>query len=111
MSTLGKVLGSYILLPCFLKAAAKYASFQDAQRREAWRNSLALQIVRWRSRVTEAVGMSSTIGVIMGGAVVAVVGVAVGLAHGVVQGAAIGSNIHQLAIPSMNDDHASTEYL
>ena len=64
--------------PCFLKAAAEYASFQDAQRREAWRNSLASQIIRWRSRVTEAVGMSSTIGVAVGGAVVAVAGVAAG---------------------------------
>ena len=65
----------------------------------------------WRSRVTEAVGMSSTIGVAVGGAVVAVAGVAAGLAHGVVRGAATGSNILQLALPSMNDDQASTAYL
>ena len=97
--------------PCFLKAVAEYASFQDAQRREAWRNSLALQLIRWRSRVTEAVGMSSTIGVAMGGAVVAVAGVAAGLAHGVVRGAAVGSNIFQLALSPMNDDQASTAYL
>ena len=98
-------------LPCFLKAVAEYASFQDAQRRDAWRNSLAQQIIGWRSRVTEAVGMSSTIGVVMGGAMVAVAGVAAGLAHGVVRGAAVGSNIVQLALPSMNDDQASTAYL
>ena len=71
---------------------------------------VAQQIVRWRSRVTEAVGLSSTIGVAMGGAVVAVAGVAAGLAHGVVRGAAAGSNIPQLALPSMNDDQASTAY-
>ena len=46
----------------------------------------------------------------MGGAMVAVVRVAAGLAHGVVRGAAIGSNILQLALPSMNDDQASTAY-
>ena len=47
----------------------------------------------------------------MGGAVVAVAGVAAGLAHGVVRGAAAGSNIPQLALPSTNDDQASTVYL
>ena len=80
-------------LPCFFKAAAEYASFQDAQRREAWRNSLESQIIRWRSRVIEAVGVSSSIGVAMGGAVVPVAGIAAGLAHGMVRGATAGSNI------------------
>ena len=47
----------------------------------------------------------------MGGAVVAVAGVAAGLAHGVVRGAPAGSNIPQLALPSTNDDQASTAYL
>ena len=97
--------------PCLLKAAAEFASFQDAQRRDAWRNSLAQQIIGWRSRVTEAVGMSSSIGVIIGGAMVAVAGVAAGLAHGVVRGASVGSNISQLALPGMNDDQVSTAYL
>ena len=102
----------YLFCPtCFHEAAAEYASFQDAQRREAWRSSLESQITRWRSRVTEAIGVSSTIGVAMGGAVVAVAGVAAGLAHGVVRGAAAGSNIPQLALPSTNDDQASTVYL
>ena len=62
-------------------AAAEYASFQDTQRREAWRRSLESQIINWRSRVIEAIGVSSTIGVAMGGAVVAVGGVAAGLAQ------------------------------
>ena len=84
----------YLFCPtCLLQAAAEYASFQDAQRREAWRSSLESQIARWRSRVTEAIGVSSTIGVAMGGAVVAVAGVAAGLAHGIVRGAAADSNI------------------
>ena len=73
--------------PCLQKAAAEFASFQDAQRRDAWRNSLEQQIIRWRSRVTEAIGMSFSVGVTMGGAMVAVAGVAAGLAHGVVRGA------------------------
>ena len=95
----------YLFCPtCLPQAAAEYASFQDAQRREAWRSSLESHITRWRSRVTEAVGVSSTIGVAMSGAVVAVAGVAAGLAHGVVRGAAAGSNIRQLALPWTNDD-------
>ena len=61
--------------------------------------------------MTEAIRMSSTVGVAMGGAMVAVAGVAAGLAHGVVRGAAVGSNISQLALPGMNDDQASTAYL
>ena len=101
----------YLFCPtCFPKAAAEYASFQDVQRREAWRRSLETQIVNWRSRVTEAIGVSSTIGVAMGGAVVAVAGVAAGLAHGVVRGAATGSNMPQLALPSTNDEQASEAF-
>ena len=41
----------------------------------------------------------------------AVAGVAAGLANGIVRGAAAGSNIPQLALPSTNDDQASTAYL
>ena len=101
----------YLFCPtCFRKAAAEYASFQDAQRREVWRRSLESQIINWRSRVTEAIGVSSTIGVAMGGAVVAVVGVAAGLAHGVVRGAATASNMPQLALPSTNDEQASNAF-
>ena len=96
---------------CFPKAAAEYASFQDVQRREAWRRSLETQIINWRSRVTEAIGVSSTIGVAMGGAVAAVAGVAAGLGHGVVRGAATGSNMRQLAVPSTNDEQASNAFL
>ena len=96
--------------PCLQKAAAEFASFQDAERRVEWRNSLEQQIIGWRSRVTEAIGMSSLVGVAMGGAMVAVAGVAAGLAHGVVRGAALGSNIFQFALPGMNGDQASTAY-
>ena len=85
--------------PCLQKAAGEFAAIQDAQRRVEWRNRLAQQILGWRSRVTEAIGMSCTVGIAVGGAMVAVAGVAAGLAHGVVRGAAVGSNISQFAIP------------
>ena len=42
---LEKIFDCLICPPCFLKAVAEYASFQGAQRRDAWRNSLAQQIV------------------------------------------------------------------
>ena len=96
--------------PCLQKAAGEFAAIQDAQRRVEWRNRLAQQILGWRSRVTEAIGMSSTVGIAVGGAMVAVAGVAAGLAHGVVRGAAVGSNISQFALPGINDDQASTAY-
>ena len=95
---------------CFFKAAAESAFLQDAQRREAWRRSLKSQIINWRSRVTEALGVSSTIGVAMGGAVVAVAGVAE-LAHGAVRGAAASSSTPQLALPPTNDEQASNAFL
>ena len=96
---------------CLPKAVARYASFQDVQSQEAWRRSLESQVRLWRSRITNAIGVSSTIGVAIGGAVVAVAGVAAGLAYGVVQGAATGSNMPQLALPSASDEQASTAFL
>ena len=96
---------------CLPKAVAKYASFQDAQSQEAWRRSMESQVLHWRSRITNAIGVNSTIGVAIGGAVVAVAGVAAGLAHGVVRGASADSNMPQLALPSASDEQASTAYL
>ena len=96
---------------CLPKAVAKYASFQDAQSQEAWRRSMESQVPHWRSTITNAIGVISTIGVAIGGAVVAVAGVAAGLAHGVVRGASADSNMPQLALPSASDEQASTAYL
>ena len=61
---------------CLPKAVAKYASFQDAQSQEAWRRSMESQVLHWRSKITNAIGVNATIGVAIGGAVVAVAGVA-----------------------------------
>jgi len=102
----------YLFCPsCLLKAMHEYASFQDDQRRHLWKGRLSTQVSTWRSRVTEVIGMSSTIGVAVGGALVAVAGVASGLAHGVARGASIGSNVVQLALPAANEDQESTTYL
>jgi len=93
---------------CIPRVAAEYASFQDAQRREAWRRSLDTQISAWRSRAIEAIGLGSTIGVAVGGAVVAAAGVAAGLAQGAVRGAAAASSGSQLALPSITHTPAPT---
>ena len=93
----------YFCSTCIPQVAAEYASFQDAQRREAWRRSLAAQIAAWKSRTIEAIGLSATIGVAVGGAVFAAAGVAAGLAQGAVRGAAAASSGPQLALPSTTD--------
>ena len=54
--------------------------------------------------MTEAIGMSSTLGVAVGGAIITVAGVASGLAHGIARGASIGSNVVQLALPATSED-------
>ena len=94
---------------CIPRVAAEYATFQDAQRREAWRRSLESQVSVWKSRVIEAIGLSSTIGVAVGGAVVAVAGAAAGLAQGAVRGAAAAaaSSTPQLALPPTSEVPAS----
>lgn len=73
---------------CILQVTAEYATFQDAQRRESWRNSLINQVISWRSRAIEAIGLTSTIGVAVGSAVATAAGAAAGLAQGAVRGAA-----------------------
>ena len=77
---------------CFVRVTAEYATFQDEQRRNVWRQSLQAQITTWRSRAIEAIGLSSTIGVAFGGVVAAAAGAAADLAQGAVQGAAAASS-------------------
>ena len=72
---------------CILQVTAEYATFQDAQRRESWRQSLMNQVITWRSRAIEASGLTSTIGVTVGSVVATAAGAAAGLAHGAVRGA------------------------
>ena len=73
---------------CMPEVTSEYAKFQDAQRREAWRRSLASQVQGWKQRAIEAIGVSSTIGVAVGGVIATAAGAAAGLAQGAVAGAA-----------------------
>ena len=39
----------------------QYASFQDSLRREQWTRSLSAQVAAWKSRATEALGLSASV--------------------------------------------------
>ena len=84
---------------CIPEVTAEYASFQDSQRRESWRRSITDQISTWKSRAVEAVGMSSTFGVVVGGAVATAAGAAAGLAQGAVRGAVEVVSTPRAALP------------
>ena len=101
---LEQFMGCWFCPLCLVTAVTEYTACQDEQRRQMWKGSLSMQVSTWRSRVTEAIGMSSTLGVAVGGAIIAVAGVASGLAHGIARGASIGSNVVQLALPATSED-------
>ena len=111
MFTLGEILRLPILPAVSSESRSIVRVFSRCTAQSGMAQQSCAADIVWKSRVTEAIGMSSSVGVAMGGAMVAVAGVAAGLAHGVVRGAAVGSNISQLALPGMNDDQASTAYL
>ena len=73
---------------CLGSVIQEYAAFQDALRREQWTRSLSGQIATWRSRAIEALGVSSTVGIAIGGVAMTATGAAVSLVKGVMTGAA-----------------------
>ena len=89
---------------CIIQATAEYAAFRDAQRRESWRQSLLTQLTTWRSRAVEAIGMSSSLGVVMGGAVATAAGAAAGLAQGAVRGAVQVASASRSPVPEALPD-------
>ena len=54
--------------------------------REEWARSLSQQLGTWRQRATEALGMSASMGVAIGGAAATATGAAYALVQGVAQG-------------------------
>ena len=98
---LENVFNYYFCGSCVPRVIAEYSTFQDAQRREAWRNSITTQISVWRSLAIEAIGVSSTIGIAVGGVGAAAAGAAAGLAQGAVRGAVEASASSQSALPSI----------
>ena len=58
---------------------AEYAEFHNSQLRASWRQRLTGQVHSWQHRAIEAIGLSSTIGVAIGGTIATVAGAAAGL--------------------------------
>ena len=62
-----------------IQVIQQYAAFQDGVKREQWTRSLSDQIVTWRQRATEALGLSATVGVALGGPAATPTGAALAL--------------------------------
>ena len=77
---------------CMAGVAHKYAEFQDALSREQFMRSLSGQINTWRARATEALGLSASVGVALGGAAATATGAAIAMVQGVVKGARTGGS-------------------
>ena len=74
--------------PCMRIVTPQYAiAIEDAHRRQEWHSRVSTQLVTWKSRALEAIGMSASIGVAVGGAAATAVGAAAAAAQGFVQGA------------------------
>ena len=72
---------------CIPRVTAEYAEFQNSQLRASWRQRLTEQACSWQQRAIETIGLSTTIGVAIGGTIATVAGAAAGLATGAVAGA------------------------
>ena len=59
---------------CLPNVMLQYANYQTAVRREQWTRTVAARIGNWKQRAVEAIGMSTTVGVAVGGAAAAVTG-------------------------------------
>ena len=72
---------------CAYSMRGRFEEIQSHQDRTAWRNAIANQLMRWRSRAENTIGASASIGVTMGGAAATVAGAVAAAAQGFVQGA------------------------
>ena len=76
---------------CAAGVTQQRASHEKGSRREQWTRSLAEQLASWRGRATEALGVSASAGVAIGGAAATATGAAFSLVRAVVQGAMDGA--------------------
>ena len=72
---------------CASIVMSQYAAYEGALRREQWKRGLAQQIATWRARATEAIGLTASVGVALGGAAATAASAATALMRGVAQGA------------------------
>ena len=72
---------------CLRDTILDFSVREDRRRREAWREYYFQQLHAWKQRALEAVGISSTVGLALGGTAAVAAGAAMGLAKGAVAAA------------------------
>ena len=72
---------------CLNGVTQQFAEFQDAVKREQWTRSLQQQIVSWRQRAISAMGVSTAVGIALGGVAATATGAALAMVKGAVHGA------------------------
>ena len=87
-----------VLRACVTLFLSKYAAIGDAHHWQEWQTSLSRRSLIWKSRATEAIGMSTLICVTIGSAAATAAGVAFAAAQGIAQSAS-GASGAQLALP------------
>ena len=71
---------------CMPQAIAQWSAYEDMRKRQEWDISFRNQLASWKSKAVEALGVSTTVGIAIGGAAATAVGAAVAATHGIVQG-------------------------
>ena len=83
---------------CMCSIVTEYAKQEDYRKREEWKLYYTQQLAKWRQRATSAIGVSSAVGTMIGGATALVAGSAVGLAKGIGDAVATATRGRQQAI-------------
>ena len=76
---------------CLPSMIHEYEAMEDALRRHEWQESLSSQLLSWKQRARDAVGMSASVGLAIGGAAATAVGAVAAVAQGMAQGASSAS--------------------
>ena len=71
---------------CYPQVKQDYNLYLEAQNADLWKQSTSTMLATWKQRAMAAIGLSTTAGVVVGGAVASMAGGAAGLVSGVVQG-------------------------
>ena len=71
--------------PCMINVTAQYVAIKDANQKLEWHLKATDQLRTWKTRAREAIGVSTSIGLAVGGAAAAATGAVVAAAQGLVQ--------------------------
>ena len=94
---------------CMPNVVHAYQEFQDSEQVLEWQLGVVRQLKTWKQCAVEAMNVSASIGVAVGGAVATATGVAVAGVQGLLQGAqnVMSERPHQRALPSASTAEAS----